>query len=408
MDNESIQTAHEVLKVLTIILSAGLVLSWLAKKFRVPDVVLFLIGGIVLGPAMSGVLQISAETSSNQFILTFGSAVILFHGGMSTELGVLKKVWLSLVLLATTGVLISALVMGAAAYTLTGISFVTALLAGAVIASTDPAALIPILQKIKVRAKVSQTVVAESAFNDATGAILVTVLISIIAGGSFSLTADLLAFFKLAGIGLAVGVCLGLVSAYLISHRSRYAMEDSESVTAILAVLASYLIAEGLGGSGFMAVFSAGLVLGNGPLFRMTYQDTGFQHANHFMEFLGLKMRMLIFILLGSQVNFAEMAKYAWVGVLLILVFMFIARPLTVLTSTLLDKNAKWEWRELIFFMWTRETGVIPAALAGIIAGKHLPGASFISSLTFMAILATLLIQATTTPWLANRLGLKE
>jgi len=131
-------------------------------------------------------------------------------------------------------------------------------------------------------------------------------------------------------------------------------------------------------------------------------------HAR-FEEFVGttsLISRMFIFILLGSQVKLQLIAQYWWQGLIVVAVFMFIARPLTVLISTLPDRRARWTWRELAFVSWTRETGVIPGALASILVGERAPHADLLAAIIFMAILATIILQATTAKWAAGRLGL--
>jgi potassium/hydrogen antiporter len=117
-------------------------------------------------------------------------------------------------------------------------------------------------------------------------------------------------------------------------------------------------------------------------------------------------MRMFIFILLGAQVDFGLMNQYLYSGVAVVVVFMLVARPVTVFLCALPDRRAKWSFRELAFMCWTRETGVIPGALAGMLVGMKAPGAQIIASVTFIAILMTILIQATTTKWLAKKLGL--
>jgi cell volume regulation protein A len=117
---------------------------------------------------------------------------------------------------------------------------------------------------------------------------------------------------------------------------------------------------------------------------------------------------MFIFILLGTQVDFALMNQYLVAGVIVVLLFMFVARPLSVFACAPLDKRAKWTKNEMLFMCWTRETGVIPGALAGMLVGMKVPGADVVASITFIAILMTILIQATTTKWLARKLGLLE
>jgi cell volume regulation protein A len=102
------------------------------------------------------------------------------------------------------------------------------------------------------------------------------------------------------------------------------------------------------------------------------------------------------------------MGQYWFGGIIVVIVFMLVARPLTVFLCALPDRRAKWSLNEMLFMCWTRETGVIPAALAGLLLGMKAPGAEIIASVTFIAILMTILIQAPTTKWLAHRLGLLE
>jgi cell volume regulation protein A len=119
-------------------------------------------------------------------------------------------------------------------------------------------------------------------------------------------------------------------------------------------------------------------------------------------------MRVFIFILLGVQVDFGLMHQYLWGGIIVVAIFMLVARPVTVFLCALPDRRARWSFNEMLFMCWTRETGVIPAALAGLLMGMKAPGAELIASVTFIAILMTILIQAPTTKWLGSKLGLLE
>jgi cell volume regulation protein A len=119
-------------------------------------------------------------------------------------------------------------------------------------------------------------------------------------------------------------------------------------------------------------------------------------------------MRLFIFLLLGSQVDFGLMKQNLWGGIVVVVVLMLVARPAAVFACALPDRRAKWSLNEMLFMCWTRETGVIPAALAGILLGMKAPGAPLIASVTFVAILMTILIQAPTTKWLGGKLGLLE
>jgi potassium/hydrogen antiporter len=408
MESAAIHSAKHVLLVIGIVLGAGSLSGILAQKFRVPDVVLFLLIGIGLGPEIGGFIDVKANSALNQVILIFGSCYILFDGGASLRLKVLKDVWITIVVISTLGVLISVIVTGFAASWLLGLPTLTALLFGAVVASTDPATLVPVFKQVPIRERVAQTVMSESAFNDAMGAIVTFSLLGVLlgTGGSFSLgraTIDLLAN---AGIGILVGGVMGYAAAFLIAHEKFSFLLEYAPLVTLMAVVGAYMSAENFHASGFMAVFVFGIILGNKDAFGFRMEDQEQEKLEDFILTTSLIMRMFIFVLLGSQVNFALMGKYLVSGVGVVAVLMFIARPLTVFCCTLPDRRAKWSLKEMLFMCWTRETGVIPGALAGILLGMKVPGSDIIASVTFIAILMTIVIQATTTRWLAGKLGL--
>ena len=132
------------------------------------------------------------------------------------------------------------------------------------------------------------------------------------------------------------------------------------------------------------------------------------QKLDEFVLTTAFIMRLFIFILLGAQVDFTLMGQYGLGGVAVVTILMLVARPATVFMCALPDRRARWTLREMLFMCWTRETGVIPAALAGLMLGLKAPGAQLIASVTFIAILMTILIQAPTTQWLGRRLGLLQ
>lgn len=408
MESAAIHAAKEILFIVGIILLSGSFSGILAAKFKVPDVVVFLLVGMCLGPELAGVINVKADTTVNQLILIFGSSYILFDGGAGLKLKVLKEVWITILIISTVGVLITTAITGVGAVQLLGLPLITALLLGSTIASTDPATLVPVFKQVRIKERVAQTVMSESAFNDAMGAIVTFSIMGIAlgTGGKFSIGAAAFGLISNALIGVVAGAVLGYAAAFLIAHEKfAFLMEYAPLVT-LMAVVGAYLSAENFQASGFMAVFVFGIVLGNKDVFGFKMENQEQEKMEDFILTTALIMRMFIFILLGSQVNFALIGKYLWSGVGLVLLFMFVARPVTVFCCALPDRRAKWSLQELLFMSWTRETGVIPGALAGILLGMKVPGADVIAAVTFITILLTILIQATTTRWLAGRLGL--
>jgi cell volume regulation protein A len=405
----AVEVAKQVLVVFGAILATGTLSGLVAQKTGIPDVAVFLIAGMLLGPEAANLVHVGADSTLNQLILIFGSSYILFDGGASLRLKVMKEVWITIVVISTAGVVITALITGYVAHLVLGVPLIVAMLLGATLASTDPATLVPIFKQVRVRERVAQTVMSESAFNDAMGAIATFTVLGIAMGtGEFSLGA---AGFKLGKdllLGIVAGGALGYLAALLIAHEKWDFLAEYAPVVTLMAVIGAYMAADGLAASGFMAVFVFGIVVGNKDAFGFAMEADEERRLSEFVATTALVMRMFIFILLGTQVDFGLMNRYLAGGAAVIAVFMLVARPATVFLCAWPDRRARWTLQELLFMCWTRETGVIPAALAGMLVGMKAPGAEMIASVTFIAVLMTILIQAPTTRWLAGRLGLLE
>ena len=403
----SVEVAKHILLLFGLVLAIGTGTSLLARKLKVPDVAMFLLVGLTLGPDALGLVNIKADSALNQLILIFGSCYILFDGGASLRFKVLKEVWITILIIATVGVVITGAVTGLAAHTILGVPLIVAMLLGTVLASTDPATLVPIFKQVKIKDRVAQTVMSESAFNDAMGAILTFTVLGVAMGtGEFSIGGAVKELLWQAGLGVVVGGVLGYLAALLIAHEHWDFLAEYAPLVSLMAVIGAYMGADGAHASGFMAVFVFGMVIGNKGFFGFRMEEGESERLEEYVATTALIMRMFIFILLGAQVDFNLMNQYLVGGVLVVLVMMLVARPLTVFLCAGPDRRAKWSKEEMLFMCWTRETGVIPAALAGLLVGMKAPGAQMIASVTFLAVLMTILIQAPTTKWLARRLGL--
>ncbi len=409
MDGSSVTLVSDyLLETIAIMLVAGMILGKLSNVFKIPDVVLFILGGVVLGPQILGWINVEKYEVINQLILTFGSAYILYDGGREVKIKILNKVKVSVLLLATVGVVISTFLTGFAATKIFGIALLPALLLGSVIASTDPSVLIPLFKKVKINEKLKQTIISESAFNDAAGAIITFSIIGIMGGQAFSVGGSIFELLKSAGGGILVGIIVGYIASYLVSDKNHAFLKEYSAEASVATVIIAYILSEKLGFSGFMSVFILGMMCGNKKIFNFYIQDDYFITQYRFREVITIIFRMMIFILLGTHLQFAVMAKY-WKGaVLIVILLMFVIRPLTVLVATLIDRKAKWSLRETLYLMWIRETGVIPAALSGMIVTLKLPHADIISAVTFMTIIITLTVQASTSAALARYLKLDE
>lgn len=406
----SIQTiaSNTLLIIFAVVAMTGIICSKISEILKVPDVVLFLIAGILIGPSFFRFIDIGQYQVENQLILTFGSAFILYLGGKEISLKVLKDVRISVFLLSTLGVAISAFIVAKIVGLTFGVSAMTALLIGSIIASTDPATLVPIFNQVKIKDRVKQTVISESAFNDATGAILTSAVLAIILSGKFSLSANIYELGIMVVVGVVVGIVTGIALLKLVNDQPYGIFKDFAPIISILSVVIAYEVSTKFGGSGYMACFIVGIITGNKKNFKIWLSQKSYDADFYVAETLGNICRMSIFVILGSQVDLAVLGKYFVPSLLVALSLMFIARPICVIVCTIFDRNAKWSKKEMLFMMWVRETGVIPAALCGIIVAMKIPGYEIISSVVFMTILMTLIIQGSTTKLVAKKLGLLE
>ncbi|WP_304457842.1 cation:proton antiporter [Alicyclobacillus sendaiensis] len=411
MASNALHVAESYLFALFVMLASGALASKVAERLRLPDIVLYVVAGFLLGPAVLGVLSIPQGGAFHDAVLSLGAAWIVFQGGLEMRFQVLRRIWLSVLLLATVGLAITAAVVGVAAHVALALPMLSALLLGSLLASTDPASLVPVFQRLSIRARVAQAVIAESAFTDATGAMLTALVLERVMApgtGVHAGAADLVEqIARLAMGGAAIGLAFGLLAAWLV-RRHAPPTPGGRSLYLVLAALGSYATAAELGASGFMASFVAGMALVHAPRRWPKVEEPDRHQLEGFVDAMSLQFRMLIFISLGSQVSIPLMAHHLGRTLAVVAVFMLVARPLTVLASLLPDRRAKWTWREMVFFFWVRETGTIAIALAGLVQSAGASGASVFTQVAATAVIATLLLQASTTPLVARWLGLLE
>jgi cell volume regulation protein A len=394
---------RDVIMTLGLLLGAGLVARFVATLLNVPEMLVLVAIGVPLGAAV----DVAPDSIGAQLLFTLGVSLILFYGGLNLSLPVLRRVWVSLGLLVVPGVVLTALVVGVAAYAVFDVSWTGALLLGAVLAPTDPAILIPLFVGSRLREKVAQTVVAESAFNDPTGAALALAFAGVLVNGGGVLD-PLGEFVADLAISMVIGIAGGLLLAVTISSRRAGIWRESASLAVLAVVAIAYFSLDSAGGSGYLGAFIAGLIVGN-------MQQLGLHmHAEHeedmrrFAANLSDLATLLVFVVLGVNLPLDEVADQLLLALAVLAMLLLVARPLTVLACVLPDRGGGWTWREIAFLCWTRETGVLPAALVGVIAALGVPHEEIYASVVALAIVMTLLLQALPARWLAGRLGLLD
>ena len=406
MENAVIQSANQLMELVGLVIVAGLIFGKISEIIKMPDVVLYILAGIILGPSLLNWINIDKYPVENQVILSFGAAYILYDGGREIDFKILNKVKMSVSLLSTAGVLISTVIVGYVAARVFQIPVYYGLLMGAVIASTDPSVLVPLFKSMNISNKLKQTIISESAFNDAAGAVITFSLIGIILGGEFSLSQSVMQLVKSIAGGVLIGVVAGYLSHLFVDEKKFGILRDHPAELMIATVAGAYLISDRFGFSGFMAVFVVGMFCGNKKVFDFWIPEHSFQTHLRFKEVFTVLLRMMIFVILGTQLVFENLFSNLTPALIIVAVLIFVARPVSVIFSMIADRKAQWKWQEVVYMMWVRETGVIPAALSGMILTMGLEHAEIISSVTFATILITLTLQASTSKLLAKVLNL--
>ncbi|MDP2264661.1 MAG: potassium/proton antiporter [Hydrogenophaga sp.] len=331
-------------------------------------------------------------------------AVILLDGGLRTHINTFRTGLRPSLLLATAGVLICTAITGAAAHWLLDLSWPLALLVGAIVGSTDAAAVFSLLKSsgVRLNERVAATLEIESGMNDpmAVYLTLTFIAIALAAAGSGALTAGdvLLSLLQQFGWGTLLGLGCGWALAELLKRVGR-SVDGGGGIRALLVVsggLAVFAFTTWFGGSGFLAVYIMGVVVGN----RARRQVRASLSA---MDGYAWLSQAGMFLLLGLLVTPSELLRTLWPALGVSLVLMLVARPLSV---WLCLAPLRFKPREIAFISWVGLRGAVPIVLAVFPVMAGLPGAQTFFNVAFVVVLTSLLLQGSTIAWSAKRLGM--
>jgi cell volume regulation protein A len=402
-------STKDIIFTLGVMLVAGLVCQVVADAARAPRMLVLLVGGTLLGPSVSDVIDVPLDSTGAELLLTLGVSFILFFGGLQLSVGVLSRVAVGIGLLAVPGVVVTALVTGVVAAAAFDIPLSSGLLIGAVVAPTDPAILIPLFDRIGIRQKIEQTAIAESALNDATGAVLALVVAGVVQSGDASIAEPVVDFVTDLGISTVLGIAFGILLSLVVSDRRAGVWKESAAIAVVAVVAVGYFSTDSAGGSGYLGAFLAGLIVGNMDRFRLGMHS---EHERDMRALVGTVTEVvviLVFVTLGANLPWSDIWDNLLPALGVVLVgLILLARPATVLLCLGADRRGRWTVEEMVFLSWTRETGVVAAALAGLMVAEDVPHAELVVTTVAVAIVATLALQTTTKVWLGRRLGLNE
>jgi cell volume regulation protein A len=378
------------------VLAGSIAVAFGAARVGVPSLVAFLALGMLLGSDGPGGIEFDdAELARNVGIV--GLAAILYEGGLSTSWRRLRAVAVPAGLLSTVGVVVTAVLTGAAAYLLFDLSWLGSVLLGAVVASTDAAAVFATLRYTHIRRRLARTLEAETGLNDPVAIALTIGLIDWIDKPSFGFPDLLLLVVRQLTLGLLTGVVLGAVAMWVFA-RLPQSIGAFVPVASVAAAALSFGAADVIGGSGFLAVYLVGLAVGSTP---SRYR----RQLVTFHEGLAFLAQVTMFVVLGLLVFPSDLPAVALAGLALAGLLVVVIRPVAVLIATAFQNFTA---RERALLGWAGLRGAVPIVLATFVLSSDLGKAETIFNAVFFVVVVSTLVQGTTLEWIAARLGLVD
>ncbi|OUS69548.1 K+/H+ antiporter [Pseudoalteromonas sp. A601] len=387
-----------IILVSAVLILLGVISSKLSARVGLPVLVLFLLVGMLAGE--DGIAGISFDNAEAAHALgTLALAIILFDGGLQTPIGSIKKVWKPASALATVGVFFTAVITGLVATYILQLPVLQGVLLGAIVGSTDAAAVFALLRSagIHLNKKLKSTLEIESASNDPMAIFLTIGLLEVLVNEMKFGAGLLLLFVQQMGIGALCGVLIGKLAMWLI-NTIKLNTSGLYLVMVTAFGLLSFGLSASLGGSGFLAVFITGVIIGNSEF----VYKRGIFLFHDGLAWLG---QITMFVVLGLLINPSSLVGVWLEGLLIALALIFIARPLAVAPILKLFGFSN---KETVFVSWVGLRGSVPIILAIFPLLFGLPGAELIFNVVFFVVLISATLQGATMPWIAKKLGLVE
>ena len=382
----------ELILVAAALLAAGIGASLLASRIRLPGLLLFLALGMAIGTDGLGWIDFNNYELART-IGVFALALILFEGGLTAGWEEIRPVLRGSLSLAILGTIGTAVICGFAAAWLFDLSTLEGMLLGAIISSTDGAAIFALLRESTLRRRLARTLEGEAGFNDPVAILLVIGFIEWTQQDDYGVLDMAILFVREMGIGAAVGLTVGWLAVHALRN-ARLASQGLYPVATLATAGLAYGGAATLHGSGFLAVYLAGLLLGSA---RIPAKQT----VTVFHEGLGWVAQITMFLALGLLV-FPSQLGDVWIeGTALALVLVFIARPLTAALATAFEPFTA---GERIVVGWAGLRGAVPVVLATFPVIEGLDEQRTFFNIVFFAVVISTLLQGGTVEWLARKL----
>ena len=382
--------------IIELLLVASLV-AMVVRRLHVPYTVALVVVGLLLTNLSTIHVELTPELILGLFV-----PPLVFEAAFHLNFAELRRNLTTILVLAVPGVLITMLIVGGLLSFGTSLSLVSALVFGALIAATDPVAVVALFRLLGVPKRLSVLMEGESLLNDGTALVLFNLMLAVAITGQFNLLTSLADFLRVSVGGIVIGLALGWAISRLIARIDDYLIEIT--LTTVLAY-GAYLVADQLQFSGVLAVVAAGLITGSlGP---QGMSPTTRIVLYNFWEYITFLVNSLVFLLIGMQVNIPAMLG-AWRPILWAIGAVLLARAGVVYglswVTARLSEPVSWRWRNIL--AWGGLRGALSLALALSLPVAFGPDRFLLRTMAFGVALFTLLVQATTMNALVRKLGI--
>ncbi len=394
---------ENILLIGSILIFVSIFASKAGARFGVPSLLLFLFVGMIFGEDGIGIAFDDPHVA--QFIAMLALCVILFSGGMDTKIHEIKPVWREGVILATLGVVLTALFTGAFVYFVfnyfypdSKFNFAVALLLASVMSSTDSASVFNLLRSkgLRLSQNMRPLLELESGSNDPMAYLLTIVLIDYLKSGDLGLTYFASTFMLQMTVGGLAGYLLGRFTVFAM-NRINLDNQSIYSVFLLTWVFFVFSLTNLLHGNGYLAVYIAGLVVGNSKMIHK-------KSIAHFFDGFTWLWQIFVFLTLGLLVNPKELVSIAPVALLIAIFLTIAARPLAVYLCLIPFRKVSTQAK--LYVSWVGLRGAVPIIFATYPLIAEVPQAQLIFNVVFFVTIISLLVQGTTIPFMANKLCL--
>lgn len=387
-----------IILILSTLVILSVLMSKLGDNTGTPALLIFIAIGMITGSDVLGIIYFD-NVKVTQYISVISLVVILFGGGLNTNWKYVKESSKSAAVLATLGVIITTFISGLFIHYIFELDIYYSLLIGSIISSTDAAAVFSILKgkNLKLKGSLKPLLELESGSNDPMAIFLTLTFIELILNPEFTVISFIIFLLSQIGLGVLAGLLFGKI-LLKFTNSIKFSYEAFYFILLLSSSFFIFSVTSLLNGSGYLAIYISGIILGSNYFIHK-------KSSIRFFEGFSWLAQIVMFITLGLFVFPSKIPEIFLPGIILAVILILIARPVSVFISLMFSK---YSFKDKTFISWVGLRGAVPIILATFPMTNGIIGSEIIFNLIFFVVLTSVLIQGTTIPWFAKKLNLED